>query len=154
MPQANRFHPPKHRSFIVMSPYLGPLLAAFMTATKPWSSPFWLFTALCVLSLILTALFVEETYYDRGIPASEQPPKGSRIARLTGISQWRSRHLRNSAGQAIWRVISVILKPTVFLANLYYILVSITRTKRRKNRNMLLTPRPWPITQTLSLIHI
>lgn len=109
-----------------MSPYLGPLLGAFMTETKPWPTPFWVFTALSALALILTVLFVQETYYDRSIPADEQPPRGSRVARLTGIAQWRSRHLRNSLGQAVWRVVSVILKPTVFLANLYYMLVRDT----------------------------
>jgi hypothetical protein len=111
------------RGFVILSPYLGPLLAAFQVETKPWPTPFWVFTALSALALILAVLFVQETYYDRRIPENEQPPKGSRIASLTGVAQWRSRHLRNSLGQTVWRVISVILKPSNILANLFYLLV-------------------------------
>lgn len=111
------------RAFIIMSPYLGPLLGAFMVDTKPWPTPFWVYTALCALALILAVLFVQETYYDRRIPANEQPPKGSRVARLTGVAQWRSRHLRNSVKETVWRVVSVILKPTNFLASMFYLLV-------------------------------
>jgi hypothetical protein len=65
---------------------------------------------------------VEETYYDRRIASSDQPPKGSRISRLTGLAQFQSRHLRNSFGQACLRPVRVILKPTVFLSCLYYLL--------------------------------
>lgn len=95
-----------------------------MTETKPWPVPFWVYTALTVLALGLTILFLQETYYDRSIPAAEQPPRGSRPARLVGIAQWRSRHLRNTFGQAVWRTVQVVLKPTVLLSCLTYMLVS------------------------------
>lgn len=32
-------------AFIILSPYMGPLLAAFMTATQPWPIPFWVYYA-------------------------------------------------------------------------------------------------------------
>src|SRR5262245_53619675 len=32
-------------SFFVMSPYMGPLLAAFMLTTQQWPVPFWVYTA-------------------------------------------------------------------------------------------------------------
>lgn len=73
------------------------------------------------LALILTILFVEETYYDRRIAPADQPHHGSRIGRLTGVAQFRSRRLRNTFGQACMRPIRVILMPTVFLSCLYYI---------------------------------
>lgn len=112
------------RSFFVISPYIGPLLAAFMIATKPWPTPFWVYTAETGVCLILTALLLEETFYDRRIPQAEQPPRGSRPARLLGIAQFRSRHLRNSFGQACMRIVRVILKPTVIISNFYYLMVS------------------------------
>jgi hypothetical protein len=65
---------------------------------------------------------MEETYYDRRLPVESQPERGSRISRLLGISQFKSRHLRNSFGQAALRPIKVLLKPTVFLSSLYYLL--------------------------------
>ena len=102
---------------------MGPLLAAFMLDTQPWPVPFWVYTAETAACLILIIFFLEETYYDRAIPAAEQPPLGSRVGRLVGVVQWRSRHLRNSLPQACWRVASVLLKPTIFLSCIYYMMV-------------------------------
>ncbi|KAL2141970.1 hypothetical protein VTI28DRAFT_1752 [Corynascus sepedonium] len=109
-------------SFVVISPYMGPLLAAFITETQRWPLPFWVFFAMNVLGLALVVSFLQETYYDRSIPAEEQPAQGHRIARLIGISQWKSRHLRNTFTQACWRTVSVLLKPTVAIACLFYAL--------------------------------
>jgi hypothetical protein len=92
------------------------------------------------VALILTVLFVEETYYDRRISPSNQPPRGSRIAQLTGISQFRSRHLRNSFGQACMRPIRVILKPTVFLSSLYYLLTFAWVVGINTTLSIFLTP--------------
>lgn len=75
-------------------------------------------TALC---LVLVILFAEETYYDRRLPIESQPDRGSRISRLLGISQFKSRRLRNSFGQAMLRPVKVLLKPTVFISSLYYL---------------------------------
>lgn len=105
-----------------MSPYMGPLLAAFMIVTKPWPVPFWVYTAETALVLLLTTFLVDETYYDRRIAPSAQPTLGSRLARVTGLAQFRSRHLRNTFPQACARVLRVILKPVVALSALYYML--------------------------------
>lgn len=110
-------------SFIVISPYMGPLLAAFMTETLRWSVPFWVYFAMNVVGFALVISFLQETYYDRGIPRDEQPARGSRIMRLTGVAQWKSRHLRNTFGQACWRTTSVLLKPIVAISCLFYALV-------------------------------
>ncbi|KAK3680828.1 major facilitator superfamily domain-containing protein [Podospora appendiculata] len=109
-------------AFFVLSPYAGPLLAAFMIEKLDSSVPFWVFFALNALALGLIVVFLEETYYDRSIPADAQPARGTRLARLTGVAQWRSRHLRNTFSQACWRMVSVGLKPTVAIACLFYIL--------------------------------
>lgn len=109
-------------AFIILSPYFGPLFAAFIITTQPWYVPFWVYTAETGLCLVLTVFSVRETYYDRRIPASQQLSTGNRITSLTGIAQWRSRHLRNTLGQAVMRPIKVLLKPTVFISCLYYLL--------------------------------
>ncbi|KAK3906149.1 putative transporter mfs2 [Staphylotrichum tortipilum] len=108
--------------FIVVSPYVGPLFAAFITETKPWPVPFWVYFAMNALGLALVVCFLEETYYNRGIPADQQPARGNRVARLTGVAQWKSRHLRNTFGQACWRTASVPLKPIVAISCLFYAL--------------------------------
>jgi len=80
--------------------------------------------ALTTLGLVLTVTLLRETYYDRTLPPAEQPSLGNRISSVVGLAQWKSRHLRNSVGQACWRVFSVLLKPVVFLICLFYLLVS------------------------------
>ncbi|KAK4173517.1 major facilitator superfamily domain-containing protein [Triangularia setosa] len=109
-------------SFIVMSPYVGPLFAAFITETLHWSVPFWVYFAMNVLGMALVIAFLEETYYDRSIPSDQQPARGNRFARLIGTAQWKSRHLRNTLGQACWRTVSVLLKPVVALSCVFYAL--------------------------------
>jgi hypothetical protein len=109
-------------AFIILSPYFGPLFAAFIITTEPWPIAFWVYTAETGLCLILTMLFVKETYYDRRIPADQQPSTGNRITSMTGIAQWRSRSLRNTFGQAAMRPVKVLLKPTVFISCVYYLL--------------------------------
>ncbi|KAL2019777.1 hypothetical protein VTK56DRAFT_9221 [Thermocarpiscus australiensis] len=127
-------------SFIVISPYLGPLLAAFMTETQRWPVPFWVFFAMNALALALVICFLEETYYDRTIPAQQQPPRGSRVARLLGIAQWRSRHLRNTIGQACWRPVSVLLKPVVAITTLFYALTFAWAVGINTTLSMFVTP--------------
>ncbi|KAI0453768.1 major facilitator superfamily domain-containing protein [Xylaria acuta] len=109
-------------SFFVLSPYLGPLLAAFQITTKPWPTPFWVYTAETALALALTIVFVEETYYDRRIVQSEQPDRRNRFTSLLGIAQWKSRGRRNTFFQACMRPVRAISKPTVLISCLYYFL--------------------------------
>jgi hypothetical protein len=94
---------------------------------------------LTALALVLTALFLKETYYDRTLPIDQQPSTGNRVTSTTGIAQWKSRHLRNTVSQAVWRVFSVILKPTVFLICIFYLLVSFPHSP---GRNLSLTHTP------------
>lgn len=126
---------------IVLSPYMGPLLAAFETTTKPWPTPFWVYFALTALGLVLTILFLRETYYDRTLSTPEQPPVGSRIATITGLAQWKSRHLRNTVGEACWRVISVLLKPVIFIICIFYLLTFAWAVGINTTLSMFLGPQ-------------
>ncbi|KAF2993748.1 hypothetical protein E8E13_001001 [Curvularia kusanoi] len=111
-------------TFVLLSPYMGPLIAAFIISTEAWPTAFWVYFAETALALILTILFVRETYCDRRIPTANQPPQGSRIGQLVGTAQFQSRHLRSTFGQACMRPIHVILKPTVFLSCFYSLLTN------------------------------
>lgn len=100
---------------------MGPLLAAFQLTKLKWEWPFWIYTIETGLCLIGIILFVDETYYNRRIPRSEQPPRQSRMLRLIGIEQWRSRKQRNTFLQAVLRPIRVVMKPTVFISVVYFL---------------------------------
>jgi len=109
--------------FIVLSPYLGPLITAFIIAKHEWNWAFWLATLLTGLCLISIVILGEETYYDRRLPEDRQPTPQSRIKRLVGVEQWQTRHLRNSFVGAISRPAKAIAKPVVFISTLYYLLI-------------------------------
>lgn len=100
---------------------MGPLLAAFELTTQTWHVPFWVYTAMTAAAWVLVILVLDETYYDRTLAPAAQPPRGSRLARLTGAAQWQSRHLRNRLGQACWRTVGVLGKPVVLLTCFYYV---------------------------------
>ncbi|KAL8659274.1 MAG: hypothetical protein Q9202_007192, partial [Teloschistes flavicans] len=107
-------------AFIIVSPYMGPLLGAFMLTKLEWQWPFWILTILTGLCMCAIAFFVDETYYDRRLPMDKQPPRKSRLLRVIGIEQWRSRHLRNTFWEAMMRPVQVILKPTVLISFIYF----------------------------------
>ena len=94
-----------------------------MLTTQPWQAAFWLYVALTGICLLLVILFMDETYYDRRVAQIPQPPKRFRIMRLVGIEQFRARHQRNSLYEAIMRSIKVIMKPTVLISVIYYLLI-------------------------------
>lgn len=126
-------------AFIILSPYFGPLFAAFMIATQPWPVPFWVYTAETGLCLLLTALFVDETYYDRKL-GHEQPPRHSRLQRVIGVEQFRSRHYRNTLSQALMRPVKVISKPTVLISTIYYLLTFAWVVGINTTLSIFLTP--------------
>jgi MFS family permease len=78
--------------FIILSPYLGPLITAFIISKYSWVWKFWLYTLLTGLRLIAVVIFAEEIYYDRRIPPEMQPPRKSQVLRLIGVEQFKSRH--------------------------------------------------------------
>ncbi|WEW61908.1 hypothetical protein PRK78_007408 [Emydomyces testavorans] len=109
-------------SFIIVSPYLGPLLTAFIINTQKWQWAFGVYSVMTGLCLIATILFVDETYYNRKIPEDQQPKRESRWKRMIGTEQWHSRHMRNTLKDAIMRPIIIFSKPPVLIAMISYLL--------------------------------
>ncbi|KAJ5218496.1 uncharacterized protein N7498_000595 [Penicillium cinerascens] len=108
--------------FIIVSPYLGPLLAAFIVSTQIWQWAFGVYaieTGLCLIAIIL---FVDETYYDRKTGQPELYPNAPRWQRMLGIQQRRTNYMRNSVKDAVMRPLVIICKPVVILACIYYML--------------------------------
>ncbi|KAL8930413.1 MAG: hypothetical protein Q9208_000597 [Pyrenodesmia sp. 3 TL-2023] len=105
---------------VILSPYLGPLLASFMITRLSWRWPFWIYTVETGICLLAVIIWGDETYYDRCLPEAKQPPRRSHLLRLVGVEQWRSRHLRNGFLEAMMRALRTIARPVVLLANFYY----------------------------------
>ncbi|KAK4556556.1 hypothetical protein LTR86_006127 [Recurvomyces mirabilis] len=113
-------------SFVILSPYFGPLSTAFIISTQKWQIAFAVYTVMTALCLILQIVFGEETFFNRKLPASERPRRtpgvSGKVSRLVGIEQWRSRKQRSTLAQAVARPFQVLVKPTVFIATVYYLL--------------------------------
>lgn len=108
-------------SFIILSPYFGPLFAAFIISTQKWQWAFGVYTIETGLCLIAQLVLVDETFYNRKIPADQRPKKGNKWKRLVGLEQWQSRRQRSTFAQAVMRPIRVIAKPIVLLSTVYYL---------------------------------
>lgn len=105
-----------------------------------WPASFWLYTGMTALCLILVALFMDETYYSRRSNKGEQSQKHLRSACLIGIQGWRTRKTRNTFSQAFLRPIKVLLKPTVFISCLYYMLILAWGVGINTTLSIFLTP--------------
>ncbi|KAF3483514.1 uncharacterized protein GIQ15_02838 [Arthroderma uncinatum] len=109
-------------SFIIVSPYLGPMLTAFIINTQIWQWAFGVYSIETGLCFIAIMIFMDETFYDRKLPAAQQPVRVARWRRMIGIEQWQSRQLRNSFKDAVMRPFIVICKPPMFISCLYYLM--------------------------------
>lgn len=103
------------------SPYFGPLFANFIIAgTGSWRAVYWLIFAICCFNMVCIGLFLDETWYRRDIPISEQPARGNRLLRIIGI--WQIRHHNgyfSPVGRSVRRVVVTFLKPTILALLIY-----------------------------------
>ncbi|KAM0418491.1 hypothetical protein ACHAPD_004850 [Fusarium lateritium] len=105
----------------ITSPYWGPLLANFVIGeTHQWQDAFWLGVGVNGISLLLIVAFLDETWYNRDLPTSQQPPRGqgifSRLLRLTGVWQMKHRFgYFETVHDAVKRVLLILTKPVILL---------------------------------------
>jgi MFS family permease len=109
--------------FIILSPYMGPLLGSFIVNTQIWQWAFGVYaieTGLCLIAIIL---FVDETYYDRKTVQPELVPNGPRWQRMLGIQQVRTKYIKNSFKDACMRPVTMLRKPVIVLIVIAYMLM-------------------------------
>ncbi|KAL9093484.1 MAG: hypothetical protein Q9165_003879 [Trypethelium subeluteriae] len=106
---------------IILSPYLGPLITAFVTnGTGNWRWSFWICTILWAVGFLLI-LTLDETLYNRNIPPHEQVPRKSRWLRVLGIEQAKGLSQR-SFTQSVVGPLVALTKVPVLLIVIYYFL--------------------------------
>ena len=97
------------------------MLASFQLTTLSWHWPYWVGTIATGVCLLLVIALADETYYNRSIPTIEQPVQKSRVLRVIGVEQWKSRPQRSTFLQAIMRPVRAILQLPVLIATFYYL---------------------------------
>lgn len=85
-----------------------------------WRWSFWAYTILNGVVLISIALFADETLYNRKLQV--QPPRISRLARLVGFEQWRSRATRESFLKCVSRPFEIFGEIPVIALTIYIFL--------------------------------
>ena len=105
----------------IAAPYIGPLTGSFIVWRTTWRWVFWIFVMINGISLAITLLAAEESFYNKRIPRNQQPQPKSRLARLVGIEQRRS-GVMNTAFQAVSRPVIAFTKLPVALITVYSIL--------------------------------
>ena len=110
------------QSAVIVSPFFGPLFAAFMIAHLAWYWPFIIYTIITAIGLTLVVLFVQETYYDRDAPLHQRAAQGLRWEKLIGTAQRRSKQPNTTLSRAMMRPLKALAKPPILLTNAYYFL--------------------------------
>ena len=110
---------------LILSPFLGPLVMAAIIADGPvtgstWPWGFGVVAIFAGIGLILTILFLDETFYPRHLPADQRPERKSRMMRLIGVEQLKQHYTGNSFFGAASRPALAILKLPVLLSCIYY----------------------------------
>ena len=106
---------------VIVSPYLSPLVEAFITWKAHWAWGFLTYSILNVVGLVVIIVFAEETWYNRAVSPSQQPVKRSHFKRLLGMEQWRGmRQNGPTFVQAVARPFIAISKIPVLLSVVYY----------------------------------
>ena len=107
-------------SGIMVSPYVGPLLTAFLVYYVGWRWSYWIYLIIVGVGALLIVTFGDETLYDRRCSPSEQFPRRFRILRVLGVEQARTIHQR-SFWKALVRPWIALEKIPVLLITTYYV---------------------------------
>ncbi|EXJ67941.1 uncharacterized protein A1O5_08555 [Cladophialophora psammophila CBS 110553] len=104
--------------------YFAPMLGYYiMAGTGNWRATFWMAFGLETFVVMLIVLFIDETCYRRDKTITEQPSRGNRLLRLTGIWQIRvHRQYFASVYGSFLRLLHILYKPVVLPMYLFYFL--------------------------------
>ncbi|KAH0844477.1 MFS transporter [Fonsecaea pedrosoi] len=107
---------------VQVCPYCSPMFGSYIiAATGSWRATFWVVFGLEALVLLCLALFLDESFYRRDLPPSQQPQRGTRILRLVGWWQLQvHRRYFASFTSSFLRVFEILLKPIIIPLLAFY----------------------------------
>ncbi|KIX94865.1 uncharacterized protein Z520_09555 [Fonsecaea multimorphosa CBS 102226] len=109
---------------VQICPYCSPMFGSYIiAATGSWRATYWMVFGLEAFVLLCLALFLDESFYRRDLPLSEQPQRGNRILRLIGWWQLQVHHQYfASFASSLLRVFEILLKPIIIPLLIFYLL--------------------------------
>jgi MFS family permease len=105
---------------VILSPFLGPFIVCFIVSHITWRWAYWSLAILNAVAWLLIVLCMDETFYPRSLAQSQVPVRRSRVLRVLGIEQWKTKLIPNTFWQAGMRSWTAITKLPVLLSFLYY----------------------------------
>lgn len=105
---------------IILSPFLGPQFMAAIVSVTSWRKGMWLDFGIIALGLALTFVFGDETFYPRHLMPDRIPKRKSRLLRVIGVEQYKTKYTTNTFWEAGSRLGYTALKLPVFLICLFY----------------------------------
>lgn len=106
----------------ILSPFLSPFAFGFLVARTTWRWAYGIGAIYNLIVVILIALFMEETMYDRGVkPVPPRPYTGLkyRVYTLIGITGTKMAKYRSSFKDAIMGPLNVAWRPHLLMALVY-----------------------------------
>jgi len=106
----------------VLSPFLSPFAFGFLVARASWRWAYGIGTIYNAIVLVLIALFMEETMFDRGLkPVPPRPSSGLkyRINTLIGVTGFQMAKYRTPLWEAIKGPFVVVSRPHLLLVLIY-----------------------------------
>ncbi|KAJ7723411.1 major facilitator superfamily domain-containing protein [Mycena metata] len=101
----------------IVSPFISPFAFGFLVARTSWRWAYGIGSIYGAIVVILIALFMEETMYDRTVkPIPPRPTTGLRyrLETLLGLTGLKMMKYRVSWGEAIFSPFNVIWRPHIF----------------------------------------
>lgn len=102
-------------SVFMLCPYVSPMLGYYIiSGTGSWRACFFMTFGLQCAILALMFFFLDESFYRRDIPVSEQPARGQGLARALGFWQIQvHRGYFRTARDSLLQLFKIVLKPIV-----------------------------------------
>lgn len=94
-------------------------MAACISA-RGWRTGMWLCFGIITFGVLLTVTFGEETFYPRHLPIDRVPVRKSRLLRLIGVEQFRTKWTTNTLLDGAKRPALTLTKLPVFLICVFY----------------------------------
>ncbi|KAI1621366.1 major facilitator superfamily domain-containing protein [Exophiala viscosa] len=105
---------------IILSPFLGPQFMAAILSVNTWRVGMWLNFGLIALGVLVTATLGDETFYPRHLMPDRIPQRKSRLLRVIGVEQYRTKYTTNTFWEAGSRLAYTATRLPVILVCLFY----------------------------------